>query len=279
MHEWALLIMTVAVQTAIGGMLFLWIAGNLLKKNQENDLYKIMKWPLVVLAVISVVGLLASFFHLGKPTHAINAIRGFGSSWMSNEIVITGLFIALVCMTAAWAIWKKKVNLPIMLVAALVGLADIFCMAQLYRVTRVSGWEHINTYLVFYGTAFALGAVLGIVLLAKALKIEDLKNLLKIAFAISLFGIIIQLAGTAMFTGYVGEMQLIDSISAAEKLSGYTAMIGLRWVIEGIGLLALGYTVLGSLQKKMSVCMLYAAVAMILVAEGMGRYVFYVLGA
>ena len=40
MHEWALLIFTVAVPSSIGGMLFLWFAQNILKKDSEIDLFK-----------------------------------------------------------------------------------------------------------------------------------------------------------------------------------------------------------------------------------------------
>ena len=154
MHEWALLIFTVAVPSSIGGMLFLWFAQNILKKDSETDLFKTMKWPLLAIAIISIIGLFASFFHLGKPTHALNALRGFGPSWMSNEIVITGLYIGLACLTAGLAFYQKKINPAVMLITGIVGLADIFCMSQLYKLKEVSGWDHIDTLLVFCGTAF-----------------------------------------------------------------------------------------------------------------------------
>ncbi|WP_042347332.1 dimethyl sulfoxide reductase anchor subunit family protein [Bacillus massiliigorillae] len=277
MHEWALLIMTVAVPASIGGMLFLWFAQNMLKKNTKNDLFKIMKLPLLIIAAVSVIGLIASFFHLGKPIHALNAIRGFGSSWMSNEIVVTGLFIGLACLTAGLAIIQKKINPILMLVTAIVGLADIFCMAQLYKVTRVSGWDHVNTYLVFYGTAFTLGPVLGASLLVPSLKGEELHKLIKWAFAIGIFGVAIQLVGTAMFNSYVGDMNLIDTVSASEKLSSYSGFIGIRWIIEAVALSGLGYLALSSTKKNYT--LIFAALAVFFIAEGMSRYVFYVLGA
>lgn len=277
MHEWALLIMTVAVPSSIGGMLFLWFAQNMLKKDSEIDLFKTMKWPLVAIAIISIIGLIASFFHLGKPIHALNAIRGFGSSWMSNEIVVTGLFIGLACLTVGLAFYQKKINPALMLITGIVGLADIFCMAQLYNVTQVSGWDHINTFLVFYGTAFTLGPVLGASLLVFSCDNDKLKRTINWAFVFSIFGVAIQVIGAAMLNSYVGEMNLIDTVSAAEKIQSYGGMIGIRWIIESIGLIGLGYLAL--FPKKKNYTLIYAALALFFIAEGLSRYVFYVLGA
>lgn len=280
MHEWALLIMTVAVPASIGGMLFLWFVHNILRKNNEkNDLFKMMKLPLLIIAAVSMIGLIASFFHLGKPIHALNAIRGFGSSWMSNEIVVTGVFIGLACLTAGLAIVQKKINPVLMLVTAIVGLADIFCMAHLYKVTRVHGWDHINTYLVFYGTAFTLGPVLGASLLVPSLKGQELGKIMKYAFAMSIFGVAIQLVGIAMFNSHVGSIDLIDTVLASEKLQPYAGLIGMRWIIEAIGLAGLGYLALSSSVKKTNYTIMYAALVIFFIAEGMSRYVFYVLGA
>lgn len=277
MHEWALLIFTVAVPSSIGGMLFLWFAQNILKKDKEIDLFKTMKWPLMVIAFISIIGLFASFFHLGKPIHAINAVRGFGSSWMSNEIVVTGVFIGLACLTAGLAFYQKKINPALMLITGIVGLADIFCMAQLYNVTQVNGWDHINTFLVSYGTAFTLGPVLGASLLVSFCNKEKLQQTINWAFIFSVFGIVIQVIGAAMFNSYVGDMNLIDTVSAAEKIQSYGGMIGIRWIIEAIGLMGLGYLALFSIKKNY--ILIYAALAFFFIAEGMSRYVFYVLGA
>ena len=277
MHEWALLIMTVAVPSSIGGMLFLWFAQYILKKDSEIDLFKTMKWPLLAIAIISIIGLFASFFHLGKPTHALNAVRGFGPSWMSNEIVITGLYIGLACLTAGFAFYQKKINPALMLITGIVGLADIFCMAQLYNLTQVSGWDHINTFLVFYGTAFTLGPVLGASLLVfngNSVKLQQITNW---AFIFSIFGVAIQVIGAAMFNSYVGELNLIDTVSAAEKIQSYGGMIGIRWIVETIGLISLGYLALFSNKKNYT--LIYASLAFFFIAEGMSRYVFYVLGA
>ena len=277
MHEWPLLIFTVLIPASVGAVLFLWfIHGNIAKSN--GDTIKIMKIPLLVIAILSIIGLIGSFFHLGYPLNALNAIRGFGRSWMSNEIVATGAFIALACLTAGLTIVQKKINPILMLITGLVGVIDIYCMASAYAVTRVNGWNHLNTYFVFYGTAFSLGPILGTSLLAPSLKGEAILKAIKWAFAFSIIGIAVQLIGSAMFNAYIPEIQTISGETAANKMVPYSGMIGVRWVIEIAGLLLLAYLSLNT-KKNMKYAFIYAALFFFVLAEGMSRYVFYVLGS
>ncbi|WP_147535272.1 dimethyl sulfoxide reductase anchor subunit family protein [Bacillus marasmi] len=277
MHEWPLLIFTVAIPASVGGILFLsFIQGSLAKSGK--DTVKVMKLPILVIAILSIIGLIGSFFHLGSPMSAINTLKGFGRSWMSNEIVFTGVFIALVCVMAGLVLINKKLNPVLLLVTGIVGLVTIYCMASAYAVTRVNGWDHLNTYLVFFGTTFSLGPVLGAGLLTATVKDEKAQKIIKWAFAFGIIGIAIQVAGSAMFAGYLPEVEMIDGSTAAMKLESYSTMIGIRWIIELAGLAAIGYLSVKSMPKT-NYAMLYAAILVFAIAEGMSRYVFYVLGA
>jgi anaerobic dimethyl sulfoxide reductase subunit C len=277
MHEWPLLIFTVLIPAAVGGILFLWFIHGRIEKAGGN-LLNIMKLPLIIISIVSIIGLIGSFLHLGSPENALNTLRGFGRSWMSNEIVFTGAFIGLACLTAGLAIVQKKVNPLLMLLTGVVGLVDIYCMSSAYAVTRVNGWDHLNTYVVFYGTAFSLGPVLGISLMLPKMKGEEMKKIVKWAFAFGIFGVAIQIIGSAMFNAYIPEVQMITGETAAAKLAPYSTMIGFRWAIEVIGLGMLGYFSLAT-KNKINYIPVYAALLVFAVAEGMSRYVFYVLGA
>ncbi|WP_239093978.1 DmsC/YnfH family molybdoenzyme membrane anchor subunit [Bacillus sp. B15-48] len=214
MHEWSLLIFTVAIPAAVGGILFLWFIDRILAKTGAE-----MKLPLIVIAIVSIVGLIGSFFHLGSPMSAFNTIRGFGRSWMSNEIVFVGIFIGLACILALLAILNKKVSPTLMLITGIIGLAAIFTMAQTYAVTRVNGWDHLNTYVVFFGTVLALGPVLGSSLVLPSFKGEELKKIVKWAFTFGILGVMIQVIGSAMFAAYTPEIQMITGETAAAKLA------------------------------------------------------------
>jgi len=277
MHEWALLIFTVIIPSLVGGFLFLGIFHKKIA-GSGHDTYKIMKLPLIVLTSLSLVGLLASFFHLGKPTHAFYAIMGFGRSWMSNEIVLTGAFIGMACITTGLAILQKKTNPVFIVITAIVGLIAVYCMASTYVVTRINGWGNMNSYLLSYGTMFTLGPILSTILIGKQLKIETFKETIQWAFALTILGIGIQAIGTALFSVSSAEIELINSVTAVTKLEGYSGMIAARWILEIVGLGALGFLVMSSM-KKIHYSFIYTILAVLVIGEAMSRYVFYVLGA
>lgn len=278
MHEWPLLIFTICMQAAIGGMVVLWFLHRKVEKS-DVDSNSAVKIPLIVIAVLSIIGLGASFAHLGKPSHAINAILGFGHSWMSREIVITSGFIGLVALTLGLFFVQKRANSWLILATAVVGLVDVYAMAAIYSNTFVNGWDSANTFLTFYGTTFTLGAILMISLKATFIKNADVtKKLFKIGFSIAAVGIVFQLIGAALLAAFNGDVTLISGNAASASLAEYQSIIVTRWVIEIIGMGIFGYYAISSSQKSMA-AVSYAALAAILVAEGMSRYVFYVLGA
>lgn len=278
MHEWPLLIFTVCMQAAMGGMVVLWFLHRKVEKS-DVDANSAVKIPLIVIAILSIIGLGASFVHLGKPSHAFNAILGFGHSWMSREIVITGCFIALAIITLGLFFVQKKANSWLILVTAIVGLVDVYSMAAVYSNTFVNGWDSLNTFLSFYGTTFTLGAILMISLKATFIKnTEVTKQLIKIGFSIAAVGIAIQLIGVALLAAFNGDVISIHGIAASASLADYQSIIITRWVIEIIGMAIFGFYAISPNKKSMATVS-YVALAAILVAEGMSRYVFYVLGA
>lgn len=281
MHEWALLIFTVCMQAAIGGMFMLALFYKKLAKLGSEDTFKAMRLPLLVIVGLSIVGLGASFAHLGTPTNAINTIRGIGHSWMSREILVTGLFIGAAALTAGLALVQKKVNFVLLIGSAVIGLIDVFCMAMIYADSLISGWNSVNTFTSFYGTALVLGPVLVASFLIPFLKSKQselAQSIIRSAFYISLFGIAVQIVGVALFGSIVPEVNMIGGTSALASLEGYQTTVALRWIIEVIGVAVLGYLSLAKSQK-VSLSFAYVALAVLILAEGMSRYVFYVLGA
>lgn len=282
MHEWALLIFTVCVQTAIGGIFTLWLFQLRLGKFGEETLLAILKIPLMVITALSLVGLIASFAHLGTPSNAMNTIRNVGSSWMSREILVTGAFIGAACITTALTIIQKKINPLLIIGTAFIGLIDIFCMAAIYSNSLVSGWNSINTFTSFYGTAFILGSVLFASLTVPILRAKSMdetaQKLVRLSFYIALFGIALQLIGLALFPSALTDVNMIAAASAQSSLEAYQGTIALRWGIELIGLILFGYMALSPV-KRTTVTLAFTALIVIGFAEGLSRYVFYVLGS
>lgn len=122
MHELPLLILTLFLQGSVG--VTLWLAFG---STQRSALL-----PAAGAFVLASLGLLASALHMGYPLNALNALRHVSSSWLSREIIFASLYLAALGFATLLMFVKKPGWKPLLVVAGLVGLVDVFCMAQIY---------------------------------------------------------------------------------------------------------------------------------------------------
>ncbi|KTK09567.1 dimethyl sulfoxide reductase anchor subunit family protein [Enterobacter hormaechei] len=144
MHELPLLIFTLFLQGSVG--VTLWLAFG---STQRSALL-----PAAGAFVLASLGLLASALHMGYPLNALNALRHVSSSWLSREIIFASLYLAALGLAVLLMFVKK----PLLVVAGLVGLVDVFCMAQIYMHASVVTWQHINTLVLFIGSVGIIGS-------------------------------------------------------------------------------------------------------------------------
>lgn len=259
MHELPLFIFTLAMQTAIGGVIGLTLYHYLMNKTiNGQELFKYQKRTLITLAGLSVVGLAASFLHLGYPLNAINAIMNIAHSWMSREILCTALFIGVLLIVVFLAIKQGKVNLKLLMAVSVIGLITLFSMAALYNVTIFEQWQNANTYIGFYGSAAILGIMINGLICFPLLK-SNAQAYAAVSFAttaVVMSSIIIQLVSIVAFGNMFG-----DSMLAL-----------LRWVCAGAAAGILAFTALKG-QKVLK--LIPIAFILLLVGELAGRYLFY----
>lgn len=108
-------------------------------------------------------GLVASFFHLGRPERAWRAMAMWRTSWLSREVIVLPLFMAgvFVWMVLAWVGWGGTAQRAAA-VAAL-GLAALLwlCTAQIYACLRfIQEWAHPLTLVNFTLIGLASGLLL-----------------------------------------------------------------------------------------------------------------------
>jgi len=77
-----------------------------------------------------ILGIILSTIHLGKKLKAWRSILNLKTSWLSREILIYSLFIALSF------IWLDSVKLEIGYIAALLGFGACFAIDKVYQVTN-----------------------------------------------------------------------------------------------------------------------------------------------
>lgn len=153
--QWTLIVFTLLIQLSTGIMICALLAG----VHTNPRLYaRLLRLALVACGL----GLLASLLHLSTPLRAPYSITQWGHSWLSREILLLGLFAALLC----GQFWRKHTRM-LEVLTALAGLGTVLAMSQVYQSTlAVPLWNNMGTTTSFVGTALALGGAF-ILLLAQ----------------------------------------------------------------------------------------------------------------
>ncbi|EKY3198182.1 dimethyl sulfoxide reductase anchor subunit [Cronobacter turicensis] len=158
MHEFPLVIFTLCMQGAVGFTLMLCLtAGQMPRAGQR--MFATLP-ALIGVGVAAALGLLASTLHLGYPLNAFNALRHLSSSWLSREIALAGVFMALLAISILLLMMKRAVSWSLLWVTVMAGLADIVAMASIYCHASVVTWQHVNTWAMFLGSVVLIGASL-----------------------------------------------------------------------------------------------------------------------
>jgi Fe-S-cluster-containing dehydrogenase component/DMSO reductase anchor subunit len=193
----------------------------------------------LVAAIAALAALGASLLHLGRPAHAWKALRNLRRSWLSREVALFGAYGAL----AAGAVVLPSVA-P---VAAAVGLAGVFASGRLYVVPGRPAWQSPLTVVRFFATALAVGPLLT----GHA------------GWAVA--GIGLQLAASAANVVRLRRDPRIEGWGSVRLLlgrfRGLTAAAVAGWLV-GAGLALAGRPLV--------------ALVPVILAEGAGRYLFYV---
>ncbi len=266
MEELALIIFTICVQAAVGLMVFTAVAKQL---NKDG----IFKTAVATAAGLAIVGLLASFLHLGHPIAAVNTLMGFATSWLSREIWFTSAFTGLTVLAVLLIYFKpaakKAINIFIIL-AAVIGLIDVLAMASVYTSSSVAAWQSNSIVVEFYAAAISMGALLFLALSAK----EDTGRMRKIvAIAVAAAFVIQAVAMIPYYNGFGASTNLALQQSHA-ILSSMTPAMVLKWaaILVGAGLLFLP-----AREKSKEAPIILGAAALVVLGQAVGRYLFFAI--
>ncbi|MEO8081360.1 MAG: DmsC/YnfH family molybdoenzyme membrane anchor subunit [Caldimonas sp.] len=127
---------------------------------------------LPVAAALLVLGLGASFFHLGRPGRAWRSAAMWRTSWMSREVIVLPAFIGLVivwwlAVTLDGPPFWTRVALP--LAALVLAVLLWLCTAMIYACLRfIEEWAHPLTFVNFVLIGLSSGFMLAAALAASA---------------------------------------------------------------------------------------------------------------
>lgn len=135
MHELPLMAFTLLLQASVG--MTLWLAFLHRHILITSSARPVMRPPLLLAFLAGAVGLLISTLHLGYPLNAMHALSHFSSSWLSREIIFGALYLALLGLSTLLVMLRKGGWQLLLMLAAVVGIVDVFCMAQVYIHTSI----------------------------------------------------------------------------------------------------------------------------------------------
>jgi formate dehydrogenase iron-sulfur subunit len=139
-----LIVMTVLMQLAVG-----MVIASLFTSNP--------KWVATIAFGVMQVALAASTFHLGRPIHAMRALKMWKRSWLSREVLLFTLFAGA---TSAYVggLWLGHPLAPLAgMGAAVLGILGTIASSCIYLVPARPAWNMPHTTISFLLT----GAILG----------------------------------------------------------------------------------------------------------------------
>jgi len=115
---------------------------------------------LILAAVMLLIGLAASFAHLGRPERAWRAVLMWRTSWLSREVIVLPAFMAVV---ASWW-WLPQAGWLALLAIVLAALLWT-CTAMIYACLRfIQEWAQpltlVNFILIGQGAGLVLASAL-----------------------------------------------------------------------------------------------------------------------
>jgi anaerobic dimethyl sulfoxide reductase subunit C (anchor subunit) len=166
--EYWLLILTLFSGAAIGSTSVAVVAELTDFTRKTERFQEVSKWGAYLALPCLIIGLIASVFHLRRPTAFVNGLSNIGSSWISREGWFGILFLILAAIYAL--LWflpgrgravSRAWRLVVGILSALAALALVFSTGMAYAVVRaIPAWNTPLTILFFAVSALLLGTLL-----------------------------------------------------------------------------------------------------------------------
>lgn len=296
-HEWSLVIFTIITQMAVGSFVLLGgIHFFAARKYGIENADKLSDRALLAIGPVLVLGVIATFFHLGNPINAPRAISNLGSSWLSREIALVLVF-TVGGAVFAFMQWRKigssTIRNVIALVIAAVGLVLIYAMASVYLLPTIPAWNTFITPVSFYVTTFLLGALaIGSAYVITYWRLRGHEgdaekvqyNIVAITLRwLALISLVMLGVQFVVIPLYVAGLATNPTPAAMESAMILTEVNSI-WFVLRLGLLFVGAGVFSlflyrsagnEAQIRVIGNLAYGAFALVFIAEVIGRYLFY----
>lgn len=260
-HELPLLIFTLLVPMGLAGSSLVFLARGL---GGESRSSKKLDTLGVVPVAFLVVGLIASFFHLGSPQRAFGMVGGLGTSPLSNEIVVAGASIAVAVVLWIVSVAKHpegKIQLYFGVMMGVLALASAVFTGLAYAIPTIIVWNSPCGWISQVFLALAGGASIAALVLSIAG--ENGSTIGKIVSACAIVGAV-GAAITVLAQGAIAADALSSAgTTLASAMGSYwtCAVIGAILACVAAALVAVGFVKSSSPKPAAAAIALVASVA------------------
>ncbi len=197
-NEWPLIFFTLFSQISVGMVVCVMILAASFRKRSLRAITALHKAILLTSLAFMGVALLISFLHLTQPLHAMHALDGIKTSWLSREILLASVFLCLLAasyLSLHFRLLIGKHHLMLLSVTALAGLLLIYTMVRLYMLPTIPAWDHASTPVSFFNTALLAGSATTLAITAfnfhRGMEPQAFASLARILAGMAIAGIII----------------------------------------------------------------------------------------
>jgi len=263
-EELPLILFTLLIQIAVGGFwAMLWMFPGVWAPTQRETTF-LRFLPSLLIGFCLGAAMLASLAHLGTKKQAWRALGNWRKSWLSREVLFTGLFGAgWLFTTLQCAIWQRSASAAVlwtiewMAVTATLGLGLIYSMSRVYRLPAVPSWNTWRTNAVFMVSTLLLGSSIMAALLSYEANAIDLPVSSSQWIRI----------GSSILVLLLVQLSLMHKPFAHDSF--HPIRVGL--ILLGIVLAAMDFLPFGAVQTRVGILVFL----IILIEEGIGRWSFY----
>ncbi|WP_378955092.1 dimethyl sulfoxide reductase anchor subunit family protein [Pelosinus sp. sgz500959] len=262
MGEWALVLFTVLSQMAAGAFVTLWVLDQRTKKIDAA----VGAFAAKGIVIIIGIGLAASTGHLGHPLEAYRALSHIGTSWLSAEVLLFGMFFVMVLVNCYQ--WQRGIDRKFTgAVGAAIALLAVMSSGMIYVLPARPAWNHFGPVLFFLLTA----AVLGPLLISVLFKMKNYvvgKNVYLFEGAVLVIGLINFLLYLSMLMS-MGDVATLTGKNMIMSAAFWPRILA-GWLVP-IGVIA--YT---ALQREWNISRLMIALFVLtFIGEVLGRGMFF----
>jgi anaerobic dimethyl sulfoxide reductase subunit C (anchor subunit) len=295
-REWALIVFTVLTQMSVGSFLVLGVVHFFAaRKAGMEEADRLSDRALLSIVVVLALAMLASLLHLGNPINAPRAVTNVATSWLSRE-VLSGVVFAILGAIFAVTQWRKMASFAvrnvIAWITAVIGLVLVFCESMIYMLPTAPSWNTLTTPISFYTTTLLLGSLaMGAAFVANYayvqrknpgcadVQCELMRGALRWIAIASILLVGIDLVVIPVYVALLATGPSAAISSAKLIVDQFMSVFVLRLVLAFIGAGVFGVFLYQNAQsagrEKILGYQAYSAFVLVLVAEVLGRFLFY----